>query len=773
MSQENIRNIVIIAHIDHGKSTLADRFLELTGTVEKRKMREQYLDRMDLERERGITIKLQPVRMTYNSSQTDTDFTRTGTDNRTQTNTDNKIPTDVDHKARTNTDKLLHEDLTYKIRGAVFEVRKKLGSGHKESVYHNALKLEFEKRHLPFESEKVINVVYDDKKVGVYTPDFLIDGKVIIELKSLPYIGDPIKKQVWNYLKGGPYELALLVNFGPDGAEIERIIDSPKKKSQSLSVSSPLQSVYQLNLIDTPGHVDFTYEVSRSLAAVEGAVLVVDATQGIQAQTLANVNLALEHKLKIIPVVNKIDLAQAEPEKVAAEIKAAFGFADDEILFVSAKTGEGVEEILKRIVRDLPAPKGKADEPLRALIFDSAYDKHRGVVTYVRVVSGQLKTGEAIKMMGSGAEGTAQEVGHFSPDLTPDPALGVGEIGYIVTGLREVELARVGDTITTSQRQSASSQRVSALPGYREVKPMVYASIFPAAGDDYPLLRDAMAKLKLNDASLSFEPENIPSIGFGFRCGFLGLLHLEIIQERLIREFDLDIVITSPSVAYKVRKTDDTELTIYNPSSLPEQSQIKTIAEPWMKLLVLTPSDYLGHIMELVRQKRGLYKSTEYLGAERLRLHFEIPLPDLISDFYDKLKSVSSGYASMNYEFLEYREADLVKVDILVAGEKVEALSFMTQQDRAADEGRAVVEKLKELLPRQQFAVALQAAVGGRIIARETIPALRKDVTAKLYGGDVTRKMKLLKKQKKGKRRLKKIGQVEIPQKAFLALLKR
>ncbi|MBI4050253.1 MAG: elongation factor 4 [Candidatus Doudnabacteria bacterium] len=606
----HIRNFCIIAHIDHGKSTLADRFLEITGTVEKRKMREQLLDTMELERERGITIKLQPVRMRY----------------------------------------------------------------------------------------------------------------------SPPPQSSPLK-----------------------GEERE---------------------VYELNLIDTPGHVDFSYEVSRSLAACEGAILVVDATQGIQAQTLANVALAMEHNLVIIPVVNKIDLPNAEPEQAALEIKETLGFADDDILFVSAKTGENVELILQKIIEKVPPPTGGDGEPLKALIFDSKYDKHRGVVAFVRIKNGRIQNGEKIKLMNAKTEVQALEVGYFAPELKKAESLETGEIGYIVTGLHEVSSARVGDTITLTNTDRTRTA-TEALAGYREVKPMVYASIFPASGDDYPILRDAMEKLKLNDASLTYEPESVPAIGFGFRTGFLGLLHMDIVSERLRREFGLNLVVTAPSVAYRVKKNNHTEITIYGPVELPDISEVLAIAEPWVKLDIITPDKYLGGIMNLVTGRRGLYKSTTYLGVGRVNLHFEIPLANLISDFYDKLKSISSGYASMNYEVLEFREADLVRLDILVAGDKVEPLSMIVHARVAASEGRRVVEKLKELIPKQQFAVALQAAIGGKVIARETIAAMRKDVTAKLYGGDVTRKMKLLKKQKKGKARMKAMGRVAIPQEAFFALMKK
>ncbi len=565
--------------------------------------------------------------------------------------------------------------------------------------------------------------------------------------------------------------------------EITGTVEKRKMKNQLLDqmdlerergITIKLQPVrmqyqgYELNLIDTPGHVDFTYEVSRSLAACEGAILVVDATQGIQAQTLANVNLAKEHRLRIVPVVNKIDLPNAEPEEAAQEIKEAFGFKDDEILFVSAKTGENVEKILQKIIDEVPPPAGGAALPLRALIFDSKYDKHRGVVAYVRIVNGKVSRNQGILTMATKMQAQSLEVGYFSPELVAVSELQAGEIGYVVTGLREVTKAHVGDTITHTQNPAKEP-----LPGYKEIKPMVFASIFPGSGDDLQELREAMEKLKLNDASLIFEPENIPALGFGFRTGFLGLLHMEIVQERLRREFDLDLVFTAPSVAYIVKKKNQGEMTIYSPAELLDPSGIESISEPWVRLDVITPEKHLGAIMNLVTDRRGVFENSVYLGHGRLSLHFEVPLFNIISDFYDKLKSISSGYASMNYEFSNYRKADLLKMDILVAGEQVEALSQIIHKSVVESEGRRVVEKLKTLIPKQQFAVALQAAIGGKIIARETIPAMRKDVTAKLYGGDVTRKMKLLEKQKKGKKRLKAHGRVQIPQQTFLELMKR
>ncbi len=597
MAQARTRNFCIIAHIDHGKSTLADRLLEVTGTVSHRDMRDQLLDQMDLERERGITIKLQPVRM--------------------------------------------------------------------------------------------------------------------------------------DYALGG-----------------ER---------------------YTLNLIDTPGHVDFSYEVSRSLACCEGAVLVVDATQGIEAQTLANVNLALEHNLTIVPVVNKIDMPNADREGTARELKDAFGFTDEEILFASGKTGEGVPALLEEIVKRVPPPTGNESAPFRALIFDSVYDQHRGVISFIRIVDGSLAPRQSITMLGSKAEAESQEVGYFRPKFEHSAGLVAGDVGYVVTGLREVARARVGDTMALTKDAS----RVTALPGYRQVKPMVYATIFPSSGDQYPQLRDAMDKLKLSDASLEFEPEHVPSIGFGFRTGFLGLLHMDIVQERLSREYGLDLVLTAPSVAYRIILSDGSETVVHNPASFPDPSRIREVREPWMLVDVICPPEHIGATMELATQRRAISRDIRYLGKNRVDVQLEMPLGNIILDFYDKLKGATSGYASLNYDFLEERPGELVKIDIVVAGEPVDALAAIVHRSTAAQDGRELIAKLKELIPRHQFEVALQAAIGGKIVARETISALRKDVTGYLYGGDVTRKMKLLNKQKKGKKRMKLIGKVEIPQEAFLAVLKK
>ncbi len=642
----NIRNFCIIAHIDHGKSTLADRFLELTNTVSKREMKEQILDSMDLERERGITIKLTPVRMNYK-------------------------PVTCNLKPETCTAQ-----------------------------------------------------------------------------KGLQVIGYRLQE-------------------------------------------------YILNLIDTPGHVDFNYEVSRSLAAVEGAILLVDATQGVQAQTIGNLYLALEQNLKIIPVINKIDLPNAQIEKTKTELAnllggSTVGANNYSPLLCSAKTGEGVAEILKAVVERIPPPTGESATPLRALIFDSVYDDYRGVVAFVRVVDGEVKRGDKILMLMTGAESEVLEVGYFKPKYQPAEKLSAGEIGYIVTGLKTIEKCRVGDTITNDiARPKAEAISLSSgslrfardivpLPGYREVKPMVFAGIFCQEGADYIRLREAIAKLKLNDAALVFEPEHSAVLGFGFRCGFLGLLHLDIFQERLKREHKMSIVVTVPSVAYRLTATNDEIKIIKSPTDLPDPSKIKKIEEPWVAADIVSPKDYLGQIMALVEEKHGLYKNTEYLESDRVILHYEIPLAAILVDFYDRLKGVSAGYGSLNYELTDYKEADIVKLTILVAEEEVEALTSLVYRDEAYRVARKIVEKLKETLPRQMFEVKIQAALGGsprgeagKIIAAERLPAMRKDVLAKMSGGDWTRKMKLLQKQKKGKSRLKAGGHVKIPPETYLAILKK
>ena len=595
MEQAYIRNFCIIAHIDHGKSTLADRLLEFTGTLTKREMAEQVLDQMDLEREKGITIKAQAVRMRYTAA---------------------------------------------------------------------------------------------------------------------------------------------------DGQE------------------------YELNLIDTPGHVDFTYEVSRSLAACEGALLVVDATQGIEAQTLANLYLAIEADLAIIPVVNKIDLASADPERVSQEIVDVIGLPKEEVILASAKEGIGTKDILEAIVHQIPPPKGNVRQPLRALVFDSHYDAYKGVIAYVRLIDGEIATGERLLMMASGSAAEVLEVGYFHPNLTAATSLSAGEVGYVATGFKNVKDCQVGDTITL-----AANPADEPLPGYRPAKPMVFAGLYPVESSDYPLLRDALDRLKLNDASLIYEPENSIALGFGFRCGFLGLLHMEIIQERLEREYDLDILATAPSVEYVVTKQNNETLAIDNPAELPPLGEVLKIEEPWMDISIFAPSRYIGALMELVTSRRGVFKDMKYIEEDRVHLTYQMPLAELIIDFYDQLKSRTQGYASLDYNFADYREADLVKLDLLVAGEPVDALSLITHRDKAYYIGRALVERLRQLIPRQLFEVPIQAAVGQRVIARETVKALRKNVLAKCYGGDVTRKRKLLEKQKEGKKRLKRVGNVEIPQEAFMAML--
>ncbi|MBU1446074.1 translation elongation factor 4 [Patescibacteria group bacterium] len=598
----NIRNFCVIAHIDHGKSTLADRFLEVTNTVNKRDMKHgQMLDTMELEQERGITIKLQPVRM-----------------------------------------------------------------------------------------------------------DYELDGEK-----------------------------------------------------------------YILNLIDTPGHVDFSYEVSRSLAACEGAILVVDATQGIEAQTLANCYMAIEHNLELIPVMNKIDLPSSDIEKVGAEIESILGIPKEEIISVSAKEGTNVEKVLAAVIAKVPAPKIPDSDEFKALIFDSVYDTYKGVVIYIRVISGDIKKGDKVHLLHTGTQIEVMECGYFKPKYTPSGILKPGEVGYIVTGLKTVAEAKVGDTVWKSGVIKMDHKNAKPLAGYAEVKPYVFAGIFCTDGDDYPLLRDALDKLQINDSSLSFTPEQSGALGYGFRCGFLGMLHLEIVQERLEREYDLSLIVTSPSVSYIALKNDGSEEMISSPAQLPDPAILMGIKEPWMKLEVITPKDSVGVIMKLVQDRRGVNTNMQYIDQNRVIVTFEIPLASIVIDFYDALKSVTSGYASMNYDFLEYRQEALVKLDTLVAGTKVDALSVIVHKSEAYRVGVALTKKLKELIPRTQFEIPVQSAVGSKILARETIKALRKDVTAKLYGGDRTRKDKLLKKQKAGKKRLKKIGNVDIPQEAFLSILKR
>jgi GTP-binding protein LepA len=588
MDQGKIRNFSIIAHIDHGKSTLADRILEVTETVTGREMREQLLDSMELERERGITIKAQAVRVMW--------------------------------------------------------------KGH------------------------------------------------------------------------------------------------------------------ELNLIDTPGHVDFTYEVSRSLQACEGALLVVDAAQGIEAQTVANAYLAIENELEIVPVLNKIDLPQADPEGAAVAVAGLIGDTADHVLRISAKTGEGVEEVLDAIVERIPAPAGDPAAPARALIFDSSYDQYRGVVAFVRVVDGSFQRGGALRAMALGTEFDAEELGFLSPTMTPVGELSAGEVGYVITGLKDVSRLRVGDTLTAKARPASEP-----LPGYKDVKPMVFAGLFPTDSDQYPELRDALEKLKLNDASLFYEPESSQALGFGFRCGFLGLLHMEIVRERLEREFDLDLLVTAPNVAYRVLTKAGDEVEVHNPAEMPRE--VEEVEEPYVKASIIVPKDGVGAVMELNNERRGRFDHMEYLSEDRVLLSYDLPLGEIVLDYYDQLKSRTRGYASFDYDFAGFRPGDLARVDILIAGEPVDALSLIVHRDGAYSRGRALVERLRQEIPRQFFDVPVQAAIGSRVIARETIKAKRKDVLAKCYGGDITRKRKLLEQQKKGKKRMKQVGAVEVPQEAFLAVL--
>jgi GTP-binding protein LepA len=595
MDQARIRNFCIIAHIDHGKSTLADRILELTDTVDKRSMRAQVLDTMDLERERGITIKAQAVRVLYTAA----------------------------------------------------------------------------------------------------------DGET-----------------------------------------------------------------YQLHLIDTPGHVDFSYEVSRSLAACEGALLVVDASQGVEAQTVANTYLAVESGLELIPCLNKIDLPGAEPERVGGEVAELLGEDDKEILRISGKTGAGVVEVLEHLVARVPPPAGDPQAPPRALIFDSEFDQYRGVVAYIRVVDGTFSKGEQIRAMAAGTEADIDDIGFFTPQMTPAPALGPGEVGYLITGVKDVTRLRVGDTLTT--RADPASE---PLPGYREVKPMVFCGLFPIESEEYPGLRDALERLTLNDAALFWEPETSDALGFGFRCGFLGLLHMDIVRERLEREYDLELLATMPSVGFEVTLTGGDELEVHNPSDFPDPARIAEVREPFVRASVLCPKEHIGAVMELCQERRGEHAGMHYLSPERVQIAYDLPLVEIVLDFFDQLKSRTRGYASLDYDLVGLRASDLVKLDVLLGGDPVDALSMVVHREKAYAMGRTLAEKLRSRIPRQQYDVPIQAAIGSHVIARETVKAYRKDVTAKCYGGDVTRKRKLLERQKEGKRRMKQVGRIEVPQEAFLAVL--
>jgi GTP-binding protein LepA len=540
-----------------------------------------------------------------------------------------------------------------------------------------------------------------------------------------------------------------------------------KARSVTLRYKARDGFVYVLNLIDTPGHVDFSYEVSRSLAACEGAVLVVDATQGVEAQTLANAYLAIHNNLTVVPVINKIDLPSAEPEKVREQIEQVVGIPADDAVLTSAKQGIGIDELLERIVRDVPPPKGDPNAPLQALLFDSWYDPYRGVTSLVRVFEGTLSPRNKIRAMGTGLEAEVEEVGTFIPGRLTVPSLSVGEVGFLWANIKDLHTTRIGDTITEVDRPTAHP-----LPGFAEAKPMVFAGLFPTDTDHYANLRDAMEKLRLNDASFTFQPENSTALGFGFRCGFLGLLHMEIVQERLEREFDLELITTAPGVNYRVTTTKGEVVEIVNPNHLPAPTTVERIEEPWISATIITRDDVLGGLLKLCEERRGVQKSLEYLSANRVVLSYDFPLNEVVLDFYDKLKSISRGYASFDYEFTGYREGDLVKLDILVNGEAVDALSIIVHREESAVRGRLLAAKMKEIIPRQMFEVAIQAAIGSKIIARETVPAMRKNVLAKCYGGDITRKKKLLEKQKEGKKRMKRVGRVDIPQDAFLAVLK-
>ncbi|MBU4480079.1 translation elongation factor 4 [Patescibacteria group bacterium] len=767
MDLSKIRNFSIIAHIDHGKSTLADRMLEITNTVEKRKMKEQMLDVMELERERGITIKMQPARMLYRYNPL-ADSRRTDAEKAEGFASQNEV--------------FLYKDLSCQIRGAIFEVKKKLGLGHKENVYQKALEIEFKKQNISFKSEPSISITYEGEKVGSYIPDFVIDDKIIIELKDLPEIGKPQQEQVWSYLKGSKYKLALIVNFGSKDLDIKRIIYDTARSTASGVISSSISAFsasvlcesaqvegeYILNLIDTPGHIDFSYEVSRALKAVEGSILLVDATQGVQAQTLTTLNMAKEQGLVLIPVLSKVDSPLARIEEVKEELAKLICCDKDEIIEASGKTGQGVEDILKAVIEKIPAPeeKIKDSDSFRGLVFDFKYDSHRGIIVYTRVIDGKISKNENLIFKAVGEKFTSLEVGIFSPEERPKEYLGAGEIGYIVTGIKKPGVASVGDTLTLTKKP------LESLSGYMTPEPVVWASIYPEDADDFGLLKHSLDKLKLTDSSFSFEEESSGSLGRGFRCGFLGMLHLEIITERLKREFDLELVITHPSITYEVEYKNGKKEIIYSPSLFPNEGETSLIMEPWVKLKIITPPDYLGPLMKILFEHEGEIGNSEDFGDNRVSLNSEMPLRELMRGFFDELKSASSGFASLSYKIGELRKADVVRLDILIADEVVTAFSRVVSHRRAQEEAEKVVEKLYNILPRQMFVMKIQGKAMGRILSSKTVSALKKDVTGYLYGGDITRKMKLREKQKKGKKKMKERGKVNISQDVFLKMMR-
>ncbi len=759
MDLKHIRNFSIIAHIDHGKSTLADRMLEITHTIEARKMRDQVLDKMDLERERGITIKMTPVRMEYHPRGLTPTETRTNADV-TQNNTENE---------------LLYKELTYKIRGAVFAVKKNLGLGHKEVVYHKALEIEFAKNKLSFQSEKILDIFYEDKKVGTYVPDFVLEGKILIELKALPEIGKPQEQQVWSYLKGCSYKLAFLVNFGSKDVEIKRIVYDYARENSYSSASVGVKSAqglrdseYTLNLIDTPGHIDFSYEVSRALQAVEGSILLVDATQGVQAQTLTTLGMARALGVTIVPVVSKIDAPLAETLKVKKEVAELLQIPESEILEVSGRTGEGVEELLGSVIERIAPPKSTYHGPkdARALIFDFEYSNHQGIIVYIRVLDGVLKAGDELVLVQAHERFVSSEVGMFSPDKKPTKELSAGEIGYMVTGIKKPGVASVGDTVTFSKNP------LPPLPGYMEPRPVVWASFYPESQDDFDTLKDGLLKLKLSDSSVTFEEETSGTLGRGFRCGFLGMLHLEIIAERLHREFNLNLIVTTPSINYEVVYQNGEKKTIYSPAFFPDHGAYKEAREPWADVTIITPPIYVGPIMQILFEHEAEVGDSNLFGDNRVSLSAKMPLRELMRNFFDRLKSVSSGFGSLSYEIKEHRSANVARLDILVAGEPVPAFAKVVSAKRVGEEAESAVEKLFAALPKQMFELKIQGRAMGRIISSRTVKAMKKDVAGYLYGGDITRKMKLREKQKKGKKKMKALGRVNIPQEVFLKVMK-